>query len=179
MDKAELQKVLDRFRDAVISQSKRNLTRLQKNSSKKLYNSIKGKVKAYPNSFHMEFSMEDYGFYQDKGVSGIKKKYNTPYSYKSKGGKNGLKGMPPPKAFDKWIVRKGLAPRGADGKFLKRKSLSFLIARSVYRNGIKPTMFFTKPFEAAYKNLPDDMVERFGLEVEELFNQMVITNKNG
>lgn len=171
MDTTELQKVLDRFRDAVISQSKRNLTRLQKNSSKKLYNSIKGKVKAYPNSFHMEFSMEDYGFYQDKGVSGKNKKYNTPFSYKSK--------MPPSKAFDKWIVRKGIAPRGADGKFLKRKSLSFLIARSVYRNGIKPTMFFTKPFEAAYKNLPDDMVERFGLEVEELFNQMVITNKNG
>lgn len=171
MDTTELQKVLDRFRDAVISQSKRNLTRLQKNSSKKLYNSIKGTVKAYPNSFHMEFSMEDYGFYQDKGVSGKNKKYNTPYSYKSK--------MPPSKAFDKWIVRKGLAPRGADGKFLNRKSLSFLIARSVYRNGIKPTMFFTKPFEAAYKNLPDDMVERFGLEVEELFNQMVITNKNG
>ena len=171
MDTTELQKVLDRFRDAVISQSKRNLTRLQKNSSKKLYNSIKGKVKAYPNSFHMEFSMEDYGFYQDKGVSGKNKKYNTPFSYKSK--------MPPSKAFDKWIVRKGLAPRGADGKFLKRKSLSFLIARSVYRNGIKPTMFFTKPFEAAYKNLPDDMVERFGLEVEQLFNQMVITNKNG
>jgi hypothetical protein len=171
MDKTELQKVLDRFRDAVVSQSKRNLTRLQKNSSKKLYNSIKGKVKAYPNSFHMQFTMEDYGFYQDKGVSGKNKKYNTPYSYKSK--------MPPSKAFDKWIVRKGLAPRGADGKFLNRKSLSFLIARSVYRNGIKPTMFFTKPFEAAYKNLPDDMVERFGLEVEELFNQMVITNKNG
>ena len=171
MQKSELQKVLDRFRDAVVSQSKRNLTRLQKNSSKKLYNSIKGKVKAYPNSFHMEFTMEDYGLYQDKGVSGIKKKYNTPYSYKSK--------MPPSKAFDKWIVRKGLAPRGSGGQFAKRKSLSFLIARSVYRNGIKPTMFFTKPFEAAYKNLPDDMVERFGLDVEELFNQMVITNKNG
>ena len=170
MDRTELQKVLDRFRDAVVSQSKRNLTRLQKNSSKKLYNSIKGTVKAYPNSFHMEFTMEDYGFYQDKGVSGVKKKYNTPYSYKSK--------MPPAKAFDKWIVRKGLAPRGSGGQFSKRKSLSFLIARSVFRNGIKPTMFFTKPFEAAYKNLPDDMVERFGLEVEQLFNQMVI-KQNG
>jgi hypothetical protein len=118
----------------------------------------------------MEFTMEDYGFYQDKGVSGIKKKYNTPYSYKSK--------MPPAKAFDKWIVRKGLAPRSSGGQFAKRKSLSFLIARSVFRNGIKPTMFFTKPFEAAYKNLPDDMVERFGLEVEQLFNQMVI-KQNG
>lgn len=171
MDTTELQKVLDRFRDAVISQSKRNLTRLKKNSSKKLYNSIKGKVKANPNSFSMEFTMEDYGIYQDKGVSGIKKKYNTPYSYKSK--------MPPSKAFDKWIVRKGLSPRDSSGKFSKRKSLSFLIARSVYRNGIKPTMFFTKPFEAAYKNLPNEMIEKFGLEVEQLFNQMVITNNNG
>lgn len=171
MDTTELQKVLNRFRDAVISQSKRNLTRLKKNSSKKLYNSIKGKVKANPNSFSMEFTMEDYGIYQDKGVSGIKKKYNTPYSYKSK--------MPPSKAFDKWIVRKGLSPRDSSGKFSKRKSLSFLIARSVYRNGIKPTMFFTKPFEAAYKNLPNEMIEKFGLEVEQLFNQMVITNNNG
>lgn len=171
MDTTELQKVLDRFRDAVISQSKRNLTRLRKNSSKKLYNSIKGTVKAYPNSFHMEFEMEDYGIYQDKGVSGKNKKYNTPYSYKSK--------MPPPKAFDKWIVRKGLAPRGSGGQFAKRKSLAFLIARSVYKNGIKPTMFFTKPFESAYKNLPEELVEKFGLEVEKLFKEMVITNNNG
>lgn len=171
MDTTELQKVLDRFRDAVISQSKRNLTRLRKNSSKKLYNSIKGKVKAYPNSFHMEFEIEDYGIYQDKGVSGKNKKYNTPFSYKSK--------MPPSKAFDKWIVRKGLAPRGSGGQFAKRKSLAFLIARSVYKNGIKPTMFFTKPFEAAYKNLPEELVEKFGLEVEQLFNQMVIANYNG
>ncbi len=165
MDRAELQKVLDRFRDAVVSQSRRNLTRLQKNSSKKLYNSIKGTVKAYPNSFHMSFEMEDYGTYQDKGVSGIKKKYNTPYSYKSK--------MPPIKAFDKWLIRKGIAPRTKGGQFKNRKSLAFLIARSVYKNGIKPTMFFTKPFESAYKNLPEDLVEKFGLEVEQLFKETV------
>jgi len=165
MQKDEVQKVLNRFRDHIVSVSKRNLTNGKKNSSKKLYNSIKGNVKAMPNSFFMEFTMEDYGVFQDAGVSGIKKKYNTPYSYKSK--------MPPPKAFDKWLVRKGISPRDKSGKFTKRKSLAFLIARSVYKNGIKPSLFFTKPFEAAYKNLPQELVEAYGLEAIQLFNEQI------
>ncbi len=164
-DKAEIQKELERFRDYVVSQSKRNLSRLKKNSSKKLYNSIKGNVKAMPNSISIQFTMEDYGVFQDAGVSGTKKKYNTPYSYKSK--------MPPAKAFDKWIVRKGIAPRKSGGQFASRKSLAFLIARSVYRNGIKPSLFFTKPFEAAYKRLPEELVEKYGLDALKLFNQQI------
>ena len=171
MEKTEVQKELERFRDYVVSQSRRNLTRLKKNSSKSLYNSIKGNVKAMPNSISVEFTMEDYGVFQDAGVSGTKKKYNTPYSYKSK--------MPPVKAFDKWIVRKGIAPR-KNGKFASRKSLAFLIARSVFRNGIKPSLFFTRPFEMAYKRLPQDLVEKYGLDAIQLFNQQVdnIIKKN-
>ena len=161
MNQSELQKELNKFRDYVISQAKANLTRQRKNSSKSLYNSIKGNVKAMPNSFSMNFEMEEYGFYQDKGVSGVKKKYNTDYKYTNK--------MPRPKAFDKWIVKKGLAPRDK-GKFKSRKSLSYVIARSVYMNGIKPSLFFTKPFEKAYKRLPSDLVEAFGLDAIKLFN---------
>lgn len=164
MQQTELQKELNKFRDYVISQAKANLTRGGKNSSKSLYNSIKGNVKANPNSFEMEFSMEEYGIYQDKGVSGIKKKYNTDYKYTNK--------MPPAKAFDKWVVRKGLAPR-EKGKFKNRKSLSFAIARSVYFNGIKPSLFFTKPFEKAIKRLPEDLVEAFGVDAIKLFNNTV------
>ena len=162
MDKSEVQKELDKFRDYVVSQSRRNLSMLRKNSSKRLYQSIQGKVKAMPNSISIDFKMEDYGVFQDAGVSGVKKKYNTPYSYKSK--------MPPPKAFDKWIVKKGLAPRDK-GKFKGRKSLSFAIARSVFMNGIKPSLFFTKPFEDAYKRLPEELVEKYGLDALKLFNQ--------
>lgn len=161
MEKSELQIELNKFRDYVISQAKANLTKQRKNVSKSLYNSLKGNVKAMPNSFSMEFMMEEYGFYQDKGVSGVKKKYNTDYKYTNK--------MPPAKAFDKWVVKRGLAPR-EKGKFANRKSLSFAIARSVYINGIKPSLFFTKPFEKAYKNLPQDLVEAFGLDAIKLFN---------
>ena len=173
MQKTEVQKELEKFRDYVISQSRRNLSRLKMNSSKRLYESIKGDVKAMPNSISIQFTMEDYGIFQDAGVSGKKKKYNTPYSYKSK--------MPPPKAFDKWIVRKGLSPRTKGGQFKNRKSLSFAIARSVFMNGIKPSLFFTKPFESAYKRLPEELVEKYGLDALKLFNQQVdkIIQQNG
>ena len=163
MTKSELQIELEKFRDQVIEEAKKNLSRLGKDGGK-LYDSIEGRVKANDNSFEMEFSMEDYGIFQDKGVSGKRKKYNTEFSYKDK--------MPPPRAFDKWIVRKGIAPR-KQGKFASRKSLQFMIARGVYMNGIKPSLFFTKPFEKAFKELPDTLVEAFGLDAVKLFNESI------
>lgn len=163
MTKSELQIELEKFRDYVIEQAKNNLTRLGKDGGK-LYDSIEGRVKANENSFEMEFSMEEYGIYQDKGVSGKKKKYNTPFEYRNS--------PPPPRAFDKWAVRKGLAPR-KKGKFASRKSLQFIIARGVYMNGIKPSLFFTKPFEKAFKQLPDTLVEAFGLDAVKLFDESI------
>jgi hypothetical protein len=162
------QEVLNRFIRHVVSQAKSNLSKQNKKASSKLYNSIKGEAKSFENSIGIYFEMEEYGFYQDQGVSGVKKKYDTPFSYKSK--------MPPPKAFDKWTVRKGLAPRGKGGQFKSRKGLNFAIARSIFEKGIKPSLFFTKPFEAAFKNLPDEMVEVFGLEAEQMFDDIMKQN---
>ena len=169
---------LNRFAKYVISQSRANLTRGKKNSSNKLYNSLDSNVKVSKNSFEITFLMEEYGVFQDKGVKGTKSNYlenkNSPFSYKSKGGKNGLKGMPPPKAFDKWIVRKGLKGiRTKKGQFISRKSLQFMIARSVFEKGIKASMFFTKPFEKAFKNLPKELVDAYRLDVEQLIKTTV------
>ena len=156
-----VQQELNRFAKYVIQQSRTNLTKGKKNSSKALYNSLDYDLNVSPNSFSMSFLMEDYGIFQDKGVSGIKKKYNTPYAYKDK--------MPPPSKMDKWIVRKGLKGiRGKDGKFISRKSLQFMIARSIYNNGIKPSLFFTKPFKKAFTNLNKDIIKAYQLDVEEL-----------
>ena len=159
---------LNRFAKYVISQSRANLTRGKKNSSKDLYNSLDSEVKVSKNSFELSFLMEEYGVFQDKGVSGVKKKYSTPYSYTTK--------MPPPSKMDKWIVKKGIAPRDKNGKFISRKSLQFMIARSIFNNGIKPSLFFTKPFEKAFKNLNKDLVEAYKLDVEQLMKN-TINNK--
>ena len=156
---------LNRFAKYVISQSRANLTRQKKNSSKDLYNSLKSDVKVSANSFELSFLMEDYGVFQDKGVSGVKKKYNTKYSYTNK--------MPPPSKMDKWIVKKGIAPRDKNGKFISRKSLQFMIARSIFNNGIKPSLFFTKPFEKAFKNIDKDLIKAFKLDVEALMSNSI------
>ncbi|NBU48179.1 MAG: hypothetical protein EBS34_12230, partial [Flavobacteriales bacterium] len=162
----ELQlKALEEFRDFVIQNAQQNLT--IKTASGKLRDSFKATVKVMPNSMTFMFEMEEYGWYQDKGVSGVKQKYNTPFSYKTK--------MPPPSKLDKWIVRRGLAPRDK-GKFTGRKSLQFLIARSIFEKGIKPSLWFTKPFEQGFKGLPDTLIDRYGLESEKLFNQIMKEN---
>lgn len=150
---------LNKFGANVIKQSRANLTRQGKNSSKSLYNSLGFNLKVSKNSFQFEFEMDAHGQFQDKGVSGTKKKYDTPFSYKSK--------MPPLKAFDKWVIRKGIAPRDKEGKFINRNSLKFLIARKIFTHGIKPSLFFTKPFEKEFEKLPDVLIEKFGLEIDE------------
>lgn len=165
---SETLKALEQFRDLVVAEAKANLQRLGKDTSGKLSKSIKGEVKQMPNSIGIYFEMEPYGNFQDKGVSGTQRKFDTPYSYKSK--------MPPPSAFDKWIVRKGIAPRSATGKFQSRKGMQFAIAKTIFKYGIKPSLFFTKPFEEAYKTLPDTLIDKYGLDAEQLLNEILNEN---
>lgn len=181
MNQSEVQKALERFRDHVVSVSKRNLTNKQNNSSKKLYNSIQGKVKANANSFELEFTMEDYGAFQDLGVKGktsSEKAPHSPYKFgKGTGRKGGLT-----KAINKWVQARRIQFKDRKtGRFMSYNSTAHLITRSIYHKGIKPSLFFTKPFEAAYKNLPQELVEKYGLEAIELFNEQIdeIIRRNG
>lgn len=160
MDQEETYKYLKAFRDHVVKQARANLTRAGKKSSGKLYESVDGEVKAMPNSIGIYFEMEQYGAFQDKGVNGTQRSWGSPYSFKNK--------MPPMSKLDKWIVSKGIAPKDKGGRFVKRKSLQFLIARSIFRKGIKPSLFFTNAFEKAYKKLPNELIDKYGLDVEEL-----------
>lgn len=164
------EKALKEFLKYTVSQAKANLTRKKKNSTKALYDSIEYDYTVSENSFSASITALDYGEYQDKGVSGKKKKYNTPYSYKDK--------MPPAKAFDKWIVRKGIAPRNEQGQFQTRKGIAFAIARGVFINGIKPSRFLSDPFEKGFKRLPDDIIEAYGLDVETFLNFVINGKKN-
>jgi hypothetical protein len=184
MERKELQKVLDRFRLSVISQSKRNLTQMKKNSSKQLYNSIKGTVKAYPNSFSMEFSMQEYGLYVDEGVKGndpsqispnakIKGQQAPNSRFKFGSGSHSGTWDKFTRSIELWAKKKNIRLRDEKGKYKKGnyKTISQIIAKNIYSRGLRPSWFFTKPFEAAYKNLPDEMVEGFGLDIAKLFDQ--------
>jgi hypothetical protein len=157
-----LKETFDKFGKYVVQQARTNLTKKKKNVSKKLYDSIgyESKPSQSGASFSFEFFMEDYGEFQDKGVSGIKKKYNTPYSYKNK--------KPPIGPLDKWIVRKGFKDiRDEKGRFIKRRSLAFAIQNKIYRDGIKPSHFFSRAFALGYRRMPQDIRKAFKLDVEQ------------
>ena len=158
MELQETQKIFNSFAKYVIQQSRSNLTKTNKNVSKKLYNSLDYKILSDSSGFILQFLMEEYGAYQDQGVSGTKKKYKTPFKYTTK--------RPPSSAFDNWTVRKGIAPREEGGRFTKRKGLNFIIAKSIFEQGIRPSLFFTKPFENRFKTLPPELIAAFVNDAE-------------
>lgn len=167
----EVQKYLDEFRRNIISEAKRNL-RKQKTSGN-LSKSLKSRVKASKNSIEITFKMDAYGFFQDRGVRGTHKgKSLDGFKYK-----RGPSNAPPPRAFDKWAVKKlPQATRDKKGRFVSRKSLTFALSRYIQKNGIKPTLFFTKPFEKHFKRLPQEIIKRYNLEVDKLFKQIEKSN---
>ena len=70
----DTKEILNKFAKYVVQQSKSNLTKQKKNVTKNLYNSIEYKINEYKDSIDLLFSMEDYGPFQDLGVSGTKTK---------------------------------------------------------------------------------------------------------
>ena len=176
MLKKETEISLNNFAKYVIQQSRSNLTKGGKNVNKKLYNSINKEIEVGANSFRLAFLMEDYGAFQDQGVKGktsSTKAPNSPYKFGSGTGKKG--GLT--EGISKWVTKKRIQFKDKrTGKFMSYQNTSFLITRSVYNKGIKPSLFFTKPFEKAFERLPDELIEAYGLDVEQ-FLQYTINKK--
>ena len=81
--------------------------------------------------------------------------------------------MPPRGAILKWVNARRMRLKDKEtGKFIRggQNSLAFLIQRSIFQKGIKPSLFFTKPFEAAFKRLPKDFIDAYGLDFEKFLD---------
>jgi len=162
---SEFKKALEKYAQFVINKSRQNLQKGGRygthNKSGALSKSLEYRIKGDK----VSFLSEDYGEYLDKGVKGAKSTYPessaSPFRYRN------LK--PPASVFDKWTIKSGIAPRDSKGRFIKRKSLNYMIANSIFKKGIRATMFFTKPFEEALPLFEDDFLEGFlndNLEIE-------------
>ena len=176
----EVQEELNKFAKYVIQQSRSNLTKGSQpygsyNNTKSLYNSLKGNITPTQKGANLSFEMADYGKFKDLGVRGkssSSKAPNSPYRYGTGSGKKG--GLT--KGINEWVKRRGIQFRDKkSGRFLSYKSTSFLIARSIYQKGVKPSLFFTKPFVAAFKRLPDELLEAYSVGLEKQIG--VILNK--
>ena len=165
---------LNDFGKYVVQQSRTNLTKGKHNATKELYNSIGYFVDKTAQGYKISFEMEDYGMFQDRGVKGVKSNYvvnkNSPFSYKQNSNLIGLEyhtGV-----FAKFAKRMGMQPRDKKGKFGSYKTMGFILANSIKNKGVKASMFFTKPFEQAFKRLPEELAESLAKDLtDNIYNK--------
>lgn len=156
---------LVKFQKYVIQQARANLSKQKKNYTKSTYNSLKSEIVTDKGFTLVNFMMNDYGYYQDEGVNGKLKKYGSRFSYKDK--------MPPIKPLAEWAKSKNIRLRDQAGKYKKGNynTIGFLISRSIFNKGIKPSLFFTKPYEAGYKRfIQNDLLLGVDQEIEILLD---------
>lgn len=166
----ETKTYLDRFGKFIVQQSKTNLSKKRKRDTNELYNSISYELKVGKNSFELSFKMADYGKFVDLGVKGFSsssKAPNSPFKFGSGTGMSG--GLT--KGIDGWVRRKRIQFKNrGNGQFMSYEQTAFLVRNSVWNKGIATTNFFQRPFELAFQKLPDDLVTRFGLDLDSLLD---------
>jgi hypothetical protein len=192
MNYNELDIALKDFGRYVVEQSKANLQKDKKGGGD-LYNSISYKFRQETNAFLLEFLMEDYGMFQDQGVKGANPENvspnskirgqqapNSKYRFGSGSKRGTFKTFASKMAeFAKNKNIRFRIPKGKKGagqfKAGNYKSMGYVIAKNIYNRGLKPSYFFTEPFEKAFANLPDEVLNQFSIDVE---NQLTLGIKN-
>lgn len=162
-NRQEIFGVLQKFAKNVVRIARIRLARNKRNASGKLGKSLDYKIKVSEKDTNVKFFGEDYAAYQDRGVSGTQKKYNTPFSYKSSSKLLGLEAATG--IFAKFAKRKGIQARDKKGRFLTYKQTGFAIAYNKKKYGIPPTYFFTKAREKAQERLPEELAAAIGKNI--------------
>jgi len=165
LQKNNTEKYLRHFAKSVIKKGKQILK--AKGKEGKLSNSFKYRLESTNEGYNLVFKAADYATFVDKGVSGTKttrtyhnvfgKRERSPFKYTTK--------QPPASVLDKWIIKKGIAPRTKTGQFMERKSLQFLIARSIKSKGLAATSFFSKPMSVELAKFDTEILKNFKADV--------------
>ena len=168
MDLKELNKIFNDFGKYMVKQSRANLTRADRGNGK-LYKSISYKIDdSKKDTVEWSFYMENYGVFQDQGVRGARpsdvkngrqKAPNSPFSYRSK--------MPPMEPLRNWAKSKNIRFRDEKGRFTKGNydRIAYWLQKRIFAQGLKPSYFYTKPFDRAWNNLPDEIFDSFQIEI--------------
>lgn len=156
-------KVFDLFGQKVVKTAQGILNAKGKNVSGNLGSSLGYYLNVKQNVLELRFLGAPYASLVDKGVRGSissAKAPKSPYKYTTK--------QPPSNVIDKWVVRKGLkAARDDKGRFIKRKSLVFLIARSIKLYGVAPSNFFTDALNEGLRTMPRKFAKAYAQDAAE------------
>jgi hypothetical protein len=164
VDNKNLDIALEIWGNKLINQAKRNLIKQKKPDTGKLARSMKAKAENGVLSIYME----EYGIAVDTGRDGKNKKQNANSIF----GKSARAAWPPVSAIKKWINTKPVKPRNLNNKKISVDSLTYVIGRSIYNKGIKPSLFFTDAFETELPGIGDFIVKAFAEDIEGLLNDL-------
>jgi len=171
MQLKETKETLNKFGKYVIQQIRSGLTKNKNkkgktsNYTKELYNSLEYKPFVVGNTIGVKFYMDEYGKFQDQGVKGVKGGTSlSGYAYKKSSNLIGVEYHTGTLA--KWAKFKRYQARDKKGRFVDYETTGFALANIIKNYGIKPSLFFTKPFEKAFENLPEELQEAFVNDIE-------------
>ena len=103
------------------------------------------------------FTAPEYAQAVDKGVHGNKvKRYYIDYKGQRRKapGRGYTTKAPPSDVFEKWIRKKGIKGRDKKtGRFIKRKALAFVMAKSMQMKGRQGLEFFQRPLQLEMKKI--------------------------
>ena len=170
------ERIFKMFADKVIKQSIKNLASQDHIDTGKLANKLDYRLRVFDSgALDLQFLMPEYGEFQDKGVKGSvsgRKAYKSPYRFTGSNIKEGV--------VEDWLKRKGIQGRvksewksanNRGGQFIKRKSLAYIIGRSIALYGLPATRFFSNAFRSNFKQLPKDFIKAYAKDFRDFLKE--------
>jgi len=169
-----LNNLLNTWGKYVVQQSRTYLTKAKKNNTKNLYDSLDYEIILTDEFARLIFSMEDYGAYQDAGVFGADPSLVKDGKQKGEITNSVLLGnktrfsytntRPPSDTIAQWAKARNFRLRDEKGRFAKGnyKSIGFVLSRSIYAQGIAPSLFFTKAYNNSVARYADALANNLG-----------------
>lgn len=168
----DLEKAMSEYIVKFLSKASGNLNATNSITTGELEKSLSFDITKLKGGYRIDFKALEYFKFVDKGVrgAGASRKNNTsPYRFKK---------INPSKdhvtAIEKWIVRNRLTARAKDlkGRTTReskaidptkgRKSLAYIIARSIKRDGLYETGFWSDAFDETFRDFGAKMSQALG-----------------
>jgi len=159
----QVKQALEEFGNTVIGEARRNLEARGMNASRSLSRNLDFQSQVMKNSIFAYFDLGKYGLAQDQGVDGTQQSQGSPYRYSAKG--------PSPEMVSN--IQSWMSARGIGFEELNSKKKAWKIADNIIKRGLKRTLFFSEAYERAFAELPEELVEAFGLDLDDFFNFII------
>jgi hypothetical protein len=190
---SDMEKLLAGYIERFLNKAADNLNKTNSVTTSNLLDSLDFNIVSNRNGYTINFTALDYYKFVDKGVRGAgrsAKNSTSPYKFKY---------ITPSKshvtAIEKWIIRNRLTATAKDvnkygrtGRERKaidptkgRQTLAYIIARSIKRDGLYETGFWSDAFEETFRDFGVKMSEALGKTITVNLQQMAaeVQSKKG